>query len=746
MSKLGKITRRTFLVGSVAIAGGAAFGYWKYKQPFGNPLQANLKEGEAALTPYVFINQEGITIIAPRAEMGQGVHTTLAALVAEELDVSLEQVTVIHGPASKAYFNEVLLEEAVPFAQTDTSSMAKRMRRLTKIPAKFLALQVTGGSSSVPDGFTKMRLAGAAARETLVKAAAQQLGVPESDLHTEQGFVVAADGEKISYVDLAVTAATIEPPTEPRLKPKSEWKLLGKSQERVDMVGKSTGTAEFSIDVELPGLLYATVKLNPCLGCGMNSFDASEAMKKTGVKKVVEIDNGVAVIATNTWYAFQGANAVTFDWQSANYPESTAGLMQLCEEAITNDQEDSQFRDDGDVEAALQDAELIEGEYRVPYLAHAAMEPVNATAWLHDGKIEIWAGNQTPTQIIKEAEAITGLDESNIHVHTMLMGGGFGRRLEVDFVKQAISVAKAMEGTPVKLTWSREEDTTHDYYRPMALARFRAAMNDQGPIAIDLKCSAPSAVASQMGRIGIPAAGPDISIVQAAWDQPYEVENYRVTGYRADTVFPVSSWRSVGASQNAFFHESMMDELAHAKGLDPVSMRLSLMSHETSKKVLESVAELSHWGSPLPQGHARGVAFSLSFGVPVAEVMEIAVENDAVKILKAYAAVDVGTALDPRNIEAQVIGGINFGLAAAMMGEITVEGGKVQQSNFHTYNSIRMNQAPEIEVSILENGERIRGIGEPGLPPAAPALANAIFAATGKRIREMPLNKHIRFV
>jgi len=724
MGTLGKITRRTFLVGSVAIVGGAAFGYWKYKQPYGNPLAANLNEGEVALTPYILIDQNGITIIAPRAEMGQGVHTTLAALVAEELDVTLDQVNVIHGPASKAYFNEAVLEEAVPFAQTDTSSKAERMRHLTKVPAKFLGMQITGGSSSVPDAYHKMRLAGAAARETLVEAAAQRFNIAATELTTQDGNVTAPSGEQIAYTELAVAAADIEPPA---------------------MIGKSTGTSVFSIDVDLPNLVYATVKVNPCLGCGMNAYDASEAMKKPGVKQVVELENGVAVVATNTWYALQAANAITFDWQDADYPKDTAGLMKLCEHAIANDDQDSRFRDDGDVESALEDAEVISAEYRVPYLAHAAMEPMNATAWLHDGVIEIWAGNQAPTQIIKEAQNLTGLDARNIHVHTMLMGGGFGRRAELDFVKQAISVAKSMAGTPVKLTWSREEDTTHDYYRPMALARFRASMNESGPAAIDLQCSAPSAIASQMGRIGIPAMGPDISIVQAAWDQPYDVEHYRVTGYRADTVFPVSSWRSVGASQNAFFHESMMDELAHAKGLDPLQMRLDLVSHVPSKKVLQAVAELSNWGAPLPEGHARGVAFSLSFGVPVAEVMEIAMQGGSVKVVTAYAAVDVGTALDPRNIEAQVMSGINYGLAAAMMGEITVEEGKVKQTNFHTYNSIRMNQTPDIKVKILENGEKIRGIGEPGLPPAAPALANAIYVATGKRIRELPFNKHIKF-
>jgi len=325
------------------------------------------------------------------------------------------------------------------------------------------------------------------------------------------------------------------------------------------------------------------------------------------------------------------------------------------------------------------------------------------------------------------------------------MGGGFGRRAEMDFIKQAIDVAKAMEGTPVKMTWTREEDVTHDNYRPGAIARFRGAIADGTPTAFDLRLSTLSVIESQFGRIGLPLPGPDISIVQSAWDQPYAIPNYRVTGYRTPAMIPVSSWRSVGASQNGFFHESIIDELAHAAGRDPLDLRLSLMSHEPSRRVIEAVAEMSDWGSTLPDGHGKGVAFVLSFGVPVAEVVEVADTERGIRIVNAWAAVDVGTALDPRIIEAQVQSGINFGLAAAMMSEITVSDGKVEQSNFHDYNSIRINQAPAIAVKILENGEKIRGIGEPGLPPAAPALANAIFAATGQRIRELPLNKHVTF-
>ena len=745
MGTLGKITRRTFLVASVGIAGGVVFGYWKYKQPYDNPLEDDLQSGETTLTPFVLINQDGVTIIAPRAEMGQGVHTTLAALVAEELDVALNDVTVIHGPASNAYFNAAVLEEGVPFAATDDGTMANAVRNFTKIPGKFLGLQITGGSSSIPDAYEKMRVAGAAARDVLIKTAAQKLGVSADQLRTEDGRVLTQDGSGLSYVELAADAAKIEPPAEPTLKSKANWKVLGKSQDRVDVVAKSTGTAEFSLDIELPDMLYASVRMNPRLGGPLNSFDATKAQSMNGVNKVVQIDNGVAVIASNTWYAFKAVNAVECDWCQADYAIDTAGLFKAVENSFSEEQQDSQFRDDGDVDKALSDATLIEGEYRVPYLAHAPMEPLNATAWLRDGKLDIWAGNQLPTQALKEGAKITGLDESNIRVHTPFMGGGFGRRAEMDFIIQAVKIAQVMEGTPVKTTWTREEDTTHDFYRPMAIARFKAVMGDTAPSAIDLHLAAPSVIESQMGRIGIPVAGPDVSIVQAAWDQPYGVENYRVTGYRTPIAFPVSSWRSVGASQNGFFHESMLDELAHAKGLDPMQMRIEMLTHEPSRKVLEAVAEMSGWGSALPEGHGRGVAFVLSFGVPTAQVIEVANTERGIKIVKAWAAVDVGTALDPRNIEAQVFGAMNFGLAAAMMGNITVQDGKVEQTNFHNYGSIRFNQAPAVEVRVLENGEKIRGIGEPGLPPAAPALANAVFAATGQRIRELPMNKHIKF-
>ena len=748
-SKLATITRRSLLVGSVAVAGGVAFGYWKYKQPHDNPLINKAGEGETALTPYIIINQSGITIFSPRAEMGQGVYTTLTALVAEELDVTLEQVNVEHSPPANIYYNAAVLEEGIPFAHTDTSRIAEAMRGFIKVPAKLFGLQITGGSSSVADAYTKLRVAGAAARETLIMAAANKWGIDATSLKTENAHVIAPNGDQLSYLELASAAAQLEPPQEPTLKPKSQWKLLGKPQARVDVVAKSTGTAEFGIDTELPDMLYASVKMNPRLGGEMRSFDASDARKLTGVKEIFELDNGVAVIATNTWYAIRAANAVTCKWGNAPYIHDQRGITEQVATAFNDKQQNSQLKDIGDVESKLENAkpeDIIEAEYRVPYLPHVTMEPMNATAWLRDGKLDIWAGNQIPTQILKEAVEISGLEEDDITLHTPLLGGGFGRRLEIDFVKQAIKIAIHRSGQPIKLTWSREEDMTHDFYRPLAIARFKGIMGDKVPSVIDFQTASSSVNASQLGRIGIPASGPDTSIVQAAWDQPYDVEHYRVTGYKAEEALPVSSWRSVGSSQNAFFHESMMDELAHAKSIDPMQMRLELTSHKPSHKVLQAVKSMSNWGTTLPNGHFQGLAFCMSFGVPVAEVVEIKLIDNKVKIINVYAAVDVGTALDPRNIKAQVMSGINFGLAAAMSGEITVENGQVQQTNFHNFTSMRMNQAPHIEIKVLENLDKIRGIGEPGTPPAAPALANAIFAATGKRIRTLPLNKSIGFI
>lgn len=680
MGRVMKIARRGFLFGSIALLGGVAFGWWRYATPHGNPLEAGLGEGQATLTPYVLIDAQGVTVIAPRAEMGQGIHTTLAALVAEEMDLDLSQLRVIHGPASAAYYNAAVLGEGVPFAPTDDSWLAETVRHGMDIPAKFLGLQITGGSSSIPDAFDKMRLAGAAARAALVQAAANRLDLPADQLRTEAGRVIAPDGTAIPYTDLAVGAAAIDLPSEPPLKPRADWKLLGKTQPRVDMVAKSTGTAQFAIDLRLPDMRFATVRTNPRQGGPMTGFDDTAARAIPGVERILPLENGVAVVATNTWAALQGADAITFDWGPAPYPATSAEIAETLRASFTGDRRDSTNRDDGDVGSALTDSDWS-AEYTVPYLAHATMEPMSSAALLKDGRLTVWSGNQLPTQIVTEAQALTGLPPEAITVETTLMGGGFGRRAEMDIIRQTITVAQAMEGTPVLVTWSREEDMTHDGYRPAAIGRVRAKLDGATLTAFDFATCSSSVVESQAGRLGYSLPGPDGAIVQGAWEQPYRFANHRVTGYRAPHMVPVGSWRSVGASQNAFFHETAIDELAHAAGADPLEFRLAHIDHDPSRKVLEAVADLSGWGT-VPAGRARGVAFCMSFGVPVAEVIEVETSPAGLRLTGAWIAADPGIALDPGNIEAQLQGGMVYGLSAAIRGEITFADGMAEQTNF----------------------------------------------------------------
>jgi isoquinoline 1-oxidoreductase beta subunit len=734
MATIGKIARRTFLFGAAAIGAGVAFGWWTYRTPYANPLEGM----GATLNPFVLIDGDGVTLIAPRAEMGQGIHTTLAALVAEEMDLDLAAVRVIHGPASPAYFNAAVLEEGAPFLPIDESWMARTVRDAMHVPGKLLGFQITGGSSSIIDAFDKMRLAGAAARAALVQAAAQRLGVTEG-LRTEGGAVIAPDGTRLTYTELAAEAATAVLPAAPEPKPRDQWRILGKTQQRVDMLGKVTGSAPFTADLRLPGMVYATARTNPHLGAGLVAVDSTAALAVPGVTSVVPVPNGVAVVASSTWAAFKGAEALTFDWAAASYPDS-AGVTKALTAAL-DAPHDSRNRNDGDVDAALT-GDLFEAIYTAPYLAHATMEPMTAAALLQDDRLQVWAGNQLPTQVLKVGAEITGLPEAAVSVETMLMGGGFGRRAEMDFIAQAIHVAKALEGTPVLLTWSREEDMTHDTYRPAAMARVRARLDGGTVTAFHLATACSSVVESQVGRLGYAIPGPDATIVQGAADQPYVFANHRVTGHRAPAMLPVGSWRAVGNSQNVFFGETAMDELAHLAAADPVAFRLAHLTHAPSRQVIESVAGMAGWGET---GRALGIAFCIAFGVPIAQVIEVEETGQGVRMKGAWAAVDVGLALDPGNIEAQVVGGMVYGLSAAIRGEITVEGGQVVQQTFWDYEPLRMPQVPPITVKVHETMPRIRGIGEPGTPPAAPALANAIFALNGTRLRDMPFARRIAF-
>ncbi|HSF65195.1 MAG TPA: molybdopterin cofactor-binding domain-containing protein [Paracoccaceae bacterium] len=744
MGRLRTIARRSFLIGSAAIVGGVAFGTWAYRRPLPNPVAGT--PGAAALTPYVLIDAQGVTVIAPRAEMGQGIQTTLAALVAEEMDLDWEQVRVMHGPAARAYYNAAMLEEGVPFRPTDTGWLAETAREAMHVPARFLGLQLTGGSTSIPDGYEKMRAAGAVARAALVAAAARRTGLAEGSLTTASGAVVLPDGTRLAYAELAAEAAAVDLPDTPPLRPRSAWRLLGRALPRLDMVAKCTGTAIFTADIRLPGMLFATARTNPGLGAGAVSHDPAPALAVPGVRAVMPVPNGFAVVAENTWAAFRGAEALVVDWAPAPYAATTAELEAQVAASFTPERQDSRNRDDGDVAAVLAAGATLEAAYHVPYLAHATMEPMTAAAWLQDGRVQVWAGNQFPTQVAKMAAEICALSEEAVEVHTLVMGGGFGRRADLDFVAQALHLARDMAGTPVLLTWTREEDMTHDGFRPMAEARVTARLEGGRIAALDLSVAAGSIPESLFGRMGLPVPpGPDATIVQGAWEAPYALPAFRVTGYRVPAGVPLGFWRSVGASQNAFFLESAVDELAHLAGADPLEFRLAHLDHGPSRAVLEAVRDMSGWGTAPPAGRARGVAFCLSFGVPTAQVIEVEQTPQGIRLTGAWAAVDVGVALDPGIIEAQVQGAMVYGLSAALTGEVTFDGGHAQQVNFPDADPLRLSQCPPIAVRVLESGGRIRGVGEPGTPPAAPALANAIFALTGQRLRRLPLNKALAF-
>jgi isoquinoline 1-oxidoreductase beta subunit len=749
MASIARIARRTFLIGAGTVAAGLAVGTYLYKRDPANPLRNDLPDGAVTLNPYVRIDAGGITLITPRADKGQGAYSVQAALIAEELDVAWGQFQVDPGPPSAAYFNGVVMAEGFPIAATSDSFMARTGRGAAGVMGKLLGVQLTGGSSTVADAFDKLRVAGAVARQMLLAAAAQQTGVSVAQLKTADGHVLMPDGKRISYTALAGAAGKLKAPTEVTLKPASEWRLLGKPMQRLDIVPKSTGTAVYGIDLRMPGMVYATVRTNPRRDGGIKRFDAAKAQAARGVLKVVPVTGGVGVIANNTWRAFQAASLLEIEWGPAPYPATTQAMFQQASESFTAGRQDSRAKDEGDVEAVLQAADpksVVQAEYRVPYLAHAPLEPMNAVVLLKDGRLDVWTGTQIPRFTVTALAAATGLAEDAIHMHVQIMGGSFGRRLEDDFVRQAVELARAHPGVPIKMTWTREEDMTHDYPRPLFIARARGVAAQGQVQACDLGIASASVSASQFGRLNIPTPGPDMWIVAGAWDQPFAIPNYRVTGYRVPEMVPVSSWRSVGASANGFLHECFLDELILAAGADPLAERIRLCSHEPSRRVLQAVGELSGWGTPLPKGRGRGLAFTLSFGVPVAEVVEVTATPNGIRIDKAFVVAEVGQVLDPVNVDAQLIGGVIWGLGHAMFGELTYADGVAEQTNFHTYQSLRMYQTPTIVTKALQTTGRIKGIGEPGVPPAAPALANAIFAATGQRIRELPLRKHVEFV
>ncbi len=749
MSRAAKIARRSFLIGSAAIAGGVAFGVYAVRKPHPNPLAEGLGPDEATFNPWVRITPERITLVTPHADLGQGVVHMQSMLIAEEMDLELGQFETEFGKPSPAYYNRAMAAEAAGFLSALAPLSEETLGNTLGGVLKLAGQQLTGGSSSVPDSFDTLRKAGATARETLKAAAAAQTGVPVARLVTRAGAVVLPDGQQIPYTALAARAATLDPVTDVALRDSSEWRLIGKRTRRSDIVAKSTGTQLYGIDLNMDGMLHAAVRMSPRRSA-LLSYDASAARAMRGVVDIVEITNGLAVLADNTWRAFQAAQAITTEWAPAAYPAEQDAHWQAVSDSLEDDDRRNQtWRDDGDVDGALTQGEVIEAEYRAPYVAHQPLEPLNAVVQVSDTRVEVWTGHQMPRVLQAAVARVTGHDPDQVVFHNQYSGGSFGHRLEIDFVRQAAEVAARHPGTPIKLTYSREEDFAQDFPRPLAMARGRGTVGNGKITALDFHVAAPEVIVSQLGRLRVPAlaARPETQIAAGIWNAPYGgIENFRVQDYAVPGLAPVSSWRSVGASTGGFFIESWLDELIHAAGADPMAERIRLCTDPVARACLEAVAEMSDWGSEMAENRGRGVALVESFGVPVAEVVEVTSTDGGIRIDKVFVAVDAGTVIDPVNMENNIQGAVVWGLGHAMNSEITYSDGMAEQSNYYDAEGLRLHQCPEIVVRTLENAGRIHGIGEPPVPPAAPALANAIFAATGQRLREMPFGKFVDFV
>ncbi|MCG8468327.1 MAG: xanthine dehydrogenase family protein molybdopterin-binding subunit [Gemmatimonadetes bacterium] len=702
-----RLTRRGFLKRSAAAGGGLVIGF--HIPGFG--AERLLAATVDSLAPNAFVRvgvDDVITIIVHKSEMGQGVFTSLPMILAEELDADWSKVEVEASPSTPEY--------AIGFGG-----------------------QLTGGSTSVMTSWQLFREAGATARAMLVDAAARRWNVDAADLRTEAGVVFDAAGDRrATYGELAEEAATLDVPSSVPLKDPADFRIVGTNVRRLEGPDKVTGAAEFSIDVRLPDMLTAVVAHSPVCGGTVRSFDGSAAEALPGVVKVKQVPSGVAVIGRDFWSARQGRDALEIEWDDGEGARlSSAGLR---DEYLAMVETPGAVAEDlGDAAAALDGAaRTVEAIYEVPYLAHAPMEPLNATVHAKADGADIWAGTQAQTLDQRAAAGILGLRPEDIRIHTTMLGGGFGRRANPtsDFVSDAVAVAKD-EGVPVKTVWTREDDIQCGYYRPMFVHKLAAGIDPSGmPIAWHQRLAGQSIMAG-MG-FGAPV---DPSSVEGAAHMPYAIPNRHVELHSPDKPVTVLWWRSVGHTHTGFVNESFLDEVAHAGGRDPFELRRALLRDEPRHlAVLELAAEKAGWGSPLPEGRGRGIAVRKSFESYVAEVAEVSVEDDGtVRVHRVVCAVDCGVAVNPWNVEAQMESAIVYGLSAALHGEITLEDGRVQQSNFDDYPVLRMDEMPAVEVHIVPSAEPPTGVGEPGVPPIAPAVTNAIFSLTGVRVRRLPI-------
>ena len=695
------LSRRVFLKKSALTCTGLMVGLTYESQ---SCLAAKVENSEE-LGIWIRISPDGTTtFIIPSSEMGQGVNTSLSMILAEEMEADWQMIKTENAPVNSDYIN--------PESNSG---------------------QMTAGSSSIKGFWDPLRKAGAAVKLMLQQAAAQRWGIKVEECSAESGYIYRKNSsQKLSYGELAEAAGKLDIPSNPNLKNSEDYNLVGKPIQRLDIPSKTNGSAQFGIDVMLPEIMYATIRQSPVFGGEVLSYDEDAAKSVRGVKKVVLIPNGIAVVADNTWRAKRGIEALNVKFHGGE----TKGLEsnQIQAELLNSLDEEGKTITEAN--------QVLDLEYEVPYLSHAALEPMNCTAIVSENFCEVWAPTQSQGGCMDAAKEITELDEEQIKIHTTYLGGGFGRRGETDFVKHSLILAKEL-GKPVKVTWMREEDMQHGFYRPASMSRFQIGLNKDGlPISWNNQLASPSI----LKRFFAPMAwfNVDPLSTEGADEIPYAIEDFNLDYTEVDSGVPVGFWHSVGSSFNAFFIESAIDEAAHLAGQDPFLYRMKLLAGKKRfQDVLSRVAKKSEWGRVLPKGHGLGICIHKTRGSIAGAVIEVSTDDiGMLKLHKAWIAIDCGKVINPNTIRAQMEGGFTFGLSATLGEKITIKDGRVEQSNFHDYQILRLKGSPEISVEIIESGNEIGGVGEVAVPLAAPALANAVFSSSGRRIRTLPLSNH----
>ncbi|WP_338759154.1 molybdopterin cofactor-binding domain-containing protein [Massilia sp. METH4] len=747
-----RLTRRRFLLAGTAAAGALVVGWGalppRQRLHAAEPLAL---DGDAVtLNGWVAVAPDNtVTVIVPRAEMGQGVHTALPMLVAEELDMPLERVRIAAARPDKIYANLAAIRDALPFHPDDQGAAQAFARWTLAKVARELGISLTGGSSSVKDAWLPMREAGAAARAMLVAAAARAWEVAPAAIRTADGELFHdASGRRATYGSFAWPAAA-ESPGDAVLKDPHAFRLIGRAAPRREARNKVDGSARFGIDARPEGMVYAAVRMAPALGGSIAGINPGDVTGMPGVLAVIDYTNalagqtgaraGVAVVAKTFWQARTAAEALAIRWDAGPHAElSSEGIVAGLRSAL-GDGERHVYFEQGEVEEAQAQGHVVRAEYSVPYQAHVAMEPVNCSAQVADGKVRLWLSTQVPSIAIEIAATIGGVAPEQVELHEYLLGGGFGRRLEGDMVAQAVAIARQCRGLPVQVIWTREQDIRHDVYRPAAVARLAATLDAAGTVKSWDFVGAGGALTGQytLRNLGLPPAGPDKTTVEGAYDMQYEIPHQRIAHVAVDSAVPLGNWRSVGHSYNAFFKESFVDEMAHAAGKDPVAFRAAmLLEHPRHAAVLEAAVRRA--GTP-PAGRAHGVALHQSFGTVVAQVAEVSVQGKEIRVHRVVCAIDCGIAVNPGHVAQQMESSVAFGLSATLGAAITIAGGEVREGNFGDYPVPRMHEVPQVETVIVLSTEPPEGVGEPGVPPVAPAVANAVFKLTGQRLRSLPL-------